>query len=58
MSTRREQLIICRFRSIGLRPLAGLAELEAQLRQVNGDLWTIEDRIRDCERQGDSGPAY
>ncbi|WP_411869959.1 hypothetical protein [Vulcanococcus limneticus] len=42
----------------GLRDLAGLAELEAQLRQVNGDLWTIEDRIRDCERQGDFGPAF
>ncbi|WP_411875871.1 hypothetical protein [Vulcanococcus limneticus] len=42
----------------GLRDLGGLAELEAQLRQVNGDLWTIEDRIRDCERQGDFGPAF
>ena len=42
----------------GLRQLKGLAELEEALRAVNGELWTIEDRIRDCERQGDFGPGF
>jgi hypothetical protein len=42
----------------GLRQLPGLAELEEALRAVNGELWTIEDRIRDCERQGDFGPGF
>ena len=42
----------------GLRQRPGLAELEEALRTVNGELWTIEDRIRDCERQGDFGPAF
>ncbi len=29
----------------------GLAELVADLREVNGRLWEIEDAIRDCERE-------
>lgn len=29
-----------------------------QLRQVNGQLWEIEDEIRDCERQSDFGPRF
>jgi len=31
----------------------GLAELVADLREVNGRLWEIEDAIRDCEREQD-----
>ena len=42
----------------GLRQRPGLAELEEALRTVNGELWTIEDRIRDCERQADFGPGF
>jgi hypothetical protein len=35
-----------------------LAELTAQLKQVNEALWDIEDAIRDCEREGDFGPRF
>lgn len=34
------------------------AALVAELRQVNEQLWEIEDLIRDCEGRGDFGPAF
>ena len=37
---------------------AALAPVMAQLVTVNGELWDIEDRIRDCERAGDFGPGF
>ena len=37
---------------------AALAPVMAQLVTVNGELWEIEDRIRDCERAGDFGPGF
>jgi hypothetical protein len=36
----------------------GMRELESELEQVNGTLWNIEDRIRDCERRSDFGPEF
>ena len=38
--------------------LEGLAAATAELGTVNGELWDIEDRIRDCERAGDFGPGF
>jgi hypothetical protein len=35
-----------------------LAELAVQLKQVNEELWDIEDAIRDCEREQDFGPRF
>jgi len=35
----------------GLRAIAGVAALEAELRRVNEQLWAIEDAIRVHERQ-------
>lgn len=37
---------------------AALAPVLAQLVTVNGELWEIEDRIRDCERAGDFGLGF
>ena len=37
---------------------AVLAAATAELVDVNGELWVIEDRIRDCERAGDFGPGF
>jgi hypothetical protein len=34
------------------------APLQAELKRVNAALWDIEDRIRDCERTKDFGPAF
>lgn len=38
--------------------LEGLAAATAELVAVNGELWEIEDRIRDCERAGDFGAGF
>ncbi len=38
--------------------LEGLGAATAELVAVNGELWDIEDRIRDCERAGDFGPDF
>ena len=38
--------------------LEDLAATTAELIAVNGELWDIEDRIRDCERAGDFGPGF
>jgi hypothetical protein len=35
-----------------------LAEVSAQLKCVNEELWEIEDAIRACEREGDFGPRF
>jgi hypothetical protein len=43
---------------VGVEPVAGLAAAMAELVAVNGELWHIEDRIRDCERAGDFGPGF
>lgn len=32
--------------------------LAAALREVNGQLWDIEDRIRECEQRGDFGAVF
>jgi hypothetical protein len=39
-------------------PSGDLAELGRELSAVNQQLWTIEDDIRECERQGDFGPRF
>ena len=35
-----------------------LDSLTAELKEINGRLWDIEDDIRDCERNKDFGPAF
>src|SRR5262249_57484300 len=35
-----------------------IAALKEELRQVNQELWDIEDRIRDCEREQEFGPQF
>jgi len=37
---------------------AAPATLAAELREVNEQLWDIEDLIRECEQRGDFGPAF
>ncbi len=39
-------------------PLGALADLGQQLSAVNQQLWTIEDDIRECERQADFGDRF
>ena len=35
-----------------------LQHIQAELRDVNGQLWDIEDEIRICERDKDFGPRF
>lgn len=41
-----------------LAPSGALLELTSQLKQINEQLWVIEDDIRDCERKQDFGPRF
>ena len=45
-------------RDAAMAASAELADLTAQLKQVNEALWEIEDAIRDCERGQDFGPKF
>ena len=61
-NVKRELAALCtaRQRELTIPPaMAGeLTRFEADLKQINGELWRIEDEIRDCERAGDFGPAF
>jgi len=35
-----------------------LAALHAELREINGTLWHIEEQLRACDRAADFGPAF
>ncbi|MBT4770151.1 MAG: hypothetical protein HOO00_06450 [Rhodospirillaceae bacterium] len=35
-----------------------ITSLSVELKAINEELWDIEDRIRDCERDKDFGPAF
>ena len=34
------------------------ADLQRQLQEVNGQLWQVENAIRDCDQRADFGPAF
>lgn len=42
------------------QPLAAAvpADLQQQLADVNGQLWQVEDAIRDCDQRADFGPTF
>ena len=42
----------------GVRSTAELLALRAELREVNGRLWEIEDELRDCEQRQDFGAPF
>jgi hypothetical protein len=52
----RDALTRVRDRAIGTSP--ALDRLASDLKAVNGELWQIEDELRDCERRGDFGPSF
>ena len=45
-------------RDAAIAASAEMTELTAALKQVNQELWVIEDDIRDCERAGDFGETF
>ena len=54
----RELEALLPLRNQALQAQAGLSLLQAQLKAVNESLWTIEDEIRECERNKDFGPRF
>ena len=57
-NVRVELDVLAAARDAAMAASAELAELTAQLKQVNEALWKIEDAIRDCERGQDFGPKF
>ena len=55
---RKELELLTRARDAALASSPALDRLTAELRTANETLWTIEDDIRDCERQRDFGQAF
>jgi vacuolar-type H+-ATPase subunit I/STV1 len=57
-NVRRELEILTEARSRFIGASREIQLLESELKQINEDLWEIEDHIRDCERRADFGPAF
>jgi hypothetical protein len=45
-------------RAKAMPPSAELDGFTAELKEINGELWEIEDHIRERERNRDFGPAF
>ncbi|SFI98580.1 DUF6165 family protein [Albimonas pacifica] len=56
VTTELELLVAAR--DAALPAPAELDDLTDALREVNGDLWSIEDDLRACESRGDFGPGF
>jgi len=57
-NVRVELEVLAAARDAAMPATAELADLTAQLKQINEALWDIEDAIRDCEREQDFGPKF
>jgi hypothetical protein len=57
-NVRVELEVLAAARDAAMPATAELADLTAQLKQINEALWDIEDAIRDCEREQDFGPEF
>jgi FkbM family methyltransferase len=57
-NVRRELALLTEARSRSTGGSPEMRELESELKRINEDLWDIEDRIRDCERQAEFGPVF
>jgi len=54
----REHAMLADIRMRAVPADAEIERLETELKSVNQALWTIEDDIRDCERNQDFGDAF
>ena len=57
-NVRVELDVLAAARDAAMPATVELADLTAQLKQINEALWDIEDGIRDCEREQDFGPKF
>ncbi|MGE0757433.1 MAG: DUF6165 family protein [Pirellulaceae bacterium] len=57
-NVRKELETLTASRDRAIPASARLTELCQMLKQVNEELWRIEDEIRDCERRRDFGPEF
>ena len=57
-NVRHELAILDQARKAHLVPSAEAHQLESALKEVNGQLWDIEDEIRECETASDFGLRF
>jgi len=57
-NVRKELAMLEALAETALPATAEIEQLTAQLAEVNGALWDIEDGKRDCERRQDFGEAF
>lgn len=56
VTTELEALV--RARDASLPAIEALDDLTDRLREINEDLWAVEDDLRGCEARGDFGPGF
>ena len=57
-NVRRELAALVASRERALPAPPELDALTAELREVNADLWAVEDDLRACEARGEFGPGF
>jgi hypothetical protein len=57
-NVRAELAVLTEARDRTIFDPAAIDGLTTELRAVNEALWTIADRLRECERSGDFGPEF
>lgn len=58
VNVRKELTLLEELREPRVEKSQALEELVARLKEVNTDLWEIEDAIRDCERRQEFGDDF
>lgn len=58
VNIRHELDVLTRTRDQQMKDTPELADLSAQLKQINQTIWNIEDDIRECEARKDFGSAF
>jgi hypothetical protein len=57
-NVRTELALLVARRQQEIRTSAVLADLSARLKQINEELWDVEDAIRECERAQEFGTRF
>src|SRR5258708_2836263 len=56
VKTELAALVSVRDRAVANRP--EIRQLSAELKEINGQLWQVEDELRECERKQDFGARF
>ena len=58
LSIAKELVLLREVKSKAGLDTAQIASIAEELRTINGELWDIEDAIRECEQRSDFGPEF